>query len=71
DNPLVLQDPEPVVVVSAHGDHGYVVSVRLWAKNSDYWTMRFKYLEDVVEAFDEAGIEIPYQQLDVHVTSTK
>ncbi|HKM43627.1 MAG TPA: mechanosensitive ion channel domain-containing protein [Limnochordia bacterium] len=69
DNPLVLQDPEPVVVVGAHGDHGYVVFVRIWAKNSDYWTMRFKYLEDVVEAFDEAGIEIPYQQLDVHVSS--
>jgi small conductance mechanosensitive channel len=69
DNPLVLQEPEPVVVVGAHGDHGYVVYVRIWAKNSDYWTMRFKYLEDVVEAFDEAGIEIPYQQLDVHVSS--
>ncbi len=69
DNPLVLQDPEPVVVVGAHGDHGYIVYVRLWAKNSDYWTMRFQYLEDVVAAFDEAGIEIPYQQLDVHVTS--
>ena len=70
-NPLVLQDPEPVVAVGEHGDHGYVVYVRLWAKNSDYWNMRFSFLEDVVEAFDEAGIEIPYQQLDVHVTSTK
>ena len=66
-NPLVLQDPEPVVAVGEHGDHGYVVYVRLWAKNSDYWNMRFSFLEDVVEAFDAAGIEIPYQQLDVHV----
>ena len=33
-NPLVLQDPEPVVAVGEHGDHGYVVYVRLWAKNS-------------------------------------
>lgn len=69
DNPLVLQDPEPVVVVGAHGDHGYIVYTRLWAKSGDYWTMRFSFLEDVVEAFNEAGIEIPYQQLDVHVNS--
>ena len=69
DNPYVLQDPEPVVVVGGHGDHGYDVFVRIWAKSSDYWTMRFKYLEDVVQAFDESGIEIPYQQLDVHVRS--
>ena len=67
NNPLVMQDPEPVVVVGEHGDHGYIVYVRLWAKNSDYWTMRFSFLEDVVDAFDAAGIEIPYQQLDVHV----
>ncbi|HBN96636.1 MAG TPA: mechanosensitive ion channel protein MscS [Firmicutes bacterium] len=70
NNPLVLQDPEPVVVVGAHGAHGYIVYVRLWAKNADYWTMRFAFLEDVVDAFNEAGIEIPYQQLDVHLTST-
>lgn len=69
NNPLVLQDPEPVIVVGEHGDHGYVVYVRLWAKNSDYWAMRFSFLEDVVDAFDVAGIEIPYQQLDVHVKS--
>lgn len=67
NNPLVLQDPEPVVVVGEHGDHGYVVYTRLWAKSSDYWTMRFTFLEDIVEAFDEAGIEIPYHQLDVRV----
>lgn len=70
-NPLVLQDPQPVVVVGAHGEHGYVIYVRLWAKNSDYWTMRFNFLEDVVDAFNEAGIEIPYQQMDVHVKSGK
>ncbi len=69
NNPLVLQDPEPVVVVGAHGDHGYVVYTRLWANSSDYWTMRFSFLEDVVDAFNENGIEIPYQQLDVHVNS--
>jgi small conductance mechanosensitive channel len=69
NNPLVLQDPAPVVAVGAHGDHGYIVYVRLWAKNSDYWTMRFNFLEDIVDAFNEAGIEIPYQQLDVHVRS--
>lgn len=69
NNPLVLKDPEPVVVVSGHGDHGYLVSVRLWANSSDYWAMRWKFLEDVVDAFNEAGIEIPYHQLDVHVRS--
>ncbi|NLL42645.1 MAG: mechanosensitive ion channel family protein [Firmicutes bacterium] len=69
NNPLVLQDPEPVVVVGAHGDHGYVVYTRLWAKTGDYWNMRWSFLEEVVDAFNEHGIEIPYQQLDVHVTS--
>jgi small conductance mechanosensitive channel len=71
ENPLILQDPEPVVAVGAHGDHGYIVTVRLWAKNENYWAMRWRFLEEVVDAFNKNGIEIPYQQLDVHLSSNK
>lgn len=71
NNPLVLQDPEPVIAVGEHGDHGYIVYVRLWALNSDYWQMRWSFLEDVVDGFNQAGIEIPYSQLDVNLKSNK
>ena len=40
-------------------------------KNENYWAMRWRFLEEVVDAFNKNGIEIPYQQLDVHLSSNK
>ena len=44
-----------------------VIACKAWAKNGDYWTVYFDLLETVKVKFDEAGIIIPYNQLDVHV----
>ena len=40
---------------------------RVWVKNADYWTVHFDLLEMVKKSFDKNGIEIPFNQLDVHV----
>lgn len=64
----VLQDPAPRVVVASHGDSAITVKLRVWVKNSDYWDVNFDMLELVKKTFDDTGIEIPYQQLDVHIT---
>lgn len=64
---LVLKDPEPFVRVSSHADSSITVTARAWVKNADYWTVNFDVLESVKASFDASGIEIPYNQLDVHV----
>lgn len=66
-HPLTLDDPEPFVRMSEHGDNAIVITARVWVKNADYWTVNFDLLESVKQAFDENGIEVPYNQLDVHV----
>ncbi|MBQ8320998.1 MAG: mechanosensitive ion channel [Clostridia bacterium] len=66
-HPLALNDPEPFVRVSSHADKGLTVTARVWVKNGDYWTVNFDVLESVKTSFDKNGIEIPYNQLDVHV----
>lgn len=38
---------------------------RVWCKNEDYWTVKWELMEQVKEAFDANGIEIPFNQLDV------
>ncbi len=65
---LVLSDPAPFVRLSAHGESALTYTVRAWCKTENYWDVNFDLTEQVKEAFDKNGIQIPYPQMDVHVT---
>lgn len=64
---LILKDPAPLIRMKEHGASSINIVTRVWTKNSDYWTVYFDLLETVKSAFDKEGIEIPFNQLDVHV----
>ena len=64
---LVLTDPEPMARISEHSESSINITARAWVKSADYWTVKFDIMEAVKRAFDMAGIEIPYNQLDVHI----
>ncbi len=64
----ILQDPAPTVMVTSHGDSSVVIRLRVWVKSDDYWDVNFNILELVKINFEDKGIKIPYNQLDVHVT---
>lgn len=67
EHELVLKDPAPFVRVSNHGSSSIDIVTRVWTKSGDYWTVHFDLLEKVKLAFDENGIEIPFNQLDVNI----
>ncbi|MBE5756871.1 MAG: mechanosensitive ion channel [Clostridiales bacterium] len=64
---LVLKDPAPFIRVNEHGASSINLTTKVWTKQEDYWTVKFDLLESVKKEFDKEGIEIPYNQLDVHV----
>ena len=64
--PVTRQEPAPSAAVTELGDHGITLTVFFWVNKGDYFTAPAKMLEAVRNAFDEAGITIPYPQLDVH-----
>lgn len=59
-HPKVLQDPAPTVNVSELADSSINFAVRPWSTSDDYWAVYFGITENVKEALDAAGIEIPY-----------
>ncbi len=67
NEPQIQSIPCPVVRMGAHGESSIDIDVLVWVKNSDYISTRYDLLENVKEAFDKNGIEIPYGQLDVHM----
>ena len=63
----VLQEPEPFIAVSGLGDSSVNIVVRVWVQASDYWPLFFDMNERVYNAFNQAGINIPFPQMDVHL----
>jgi small conductance mechanosensitive channel len=63
----VLKDPETVIAVSELADSSVNFIVRPWVKSEDYWGVLWDTTEKVKLRFDEAGISIPYPQMDVHL----
>jgi len=66
-NSRVLATPEPQVAVAELGDSSVNLVVRPWVNGDDYWPVRFELMEAIKNALDEAGIEIPFPQMDVHM----
>ena len=64
---LVLKDPATFVRMSAHGNSKIEITARAWVNSADYWTVNFDIIESVKAKFDEIGISIPHEQLDVHL----
>jgi len=59
-HPKVLTEPAPVVSLFELADSSINFIARPWVKTEDYWTVYFDITENVKEALDAAGIEIPY-----------
>lgn len=67
-NEKALDDPAPLVAVGEHKDSGILMVVKVWCATDNYWPLYFEMQESVKNAFDAAGIEIPFPQIDVHHT---
>ena len=65
----VIQDEEIKVFISELADSSVVIGLRAWVKTEAYWTTRWRILEEIKMSFDEDGIDIPYNQLTVHMAN--
>lgn len=66
-HPKILKEPAPAVTVLELADSSVNFATRPWCKTEDYWEVYFDVTEQVKEALDAAGIEIPYpHQVEIH-----
>ena len=59
-HPKILKEPAPAVTVLELADSSVNFAVRPWCNSEHYWDVYFEVTENVKEALDAAGIEIPY-----------
>lgn len=62
----VLQDEPRQVFVDELGDSAVILGVRCSFRNEDYWEGKWAVTEQIKLSLDEAGVKIPFPQLDVH-----
>jgi small conductance mechanosensitive channel len=66
DDPRILQDPAPVVVLSELGDNSVDLIIRFWVNQQDFLAAQFDTREKIYELFPQNNLNFPFPQLDVH-----
>ena len=67
--PLCLTEPKPVVLFLGFGDSSLDLQFNVWATRENWLDLRNNIPERVKEAFDEAGIEIPFPHRSLYTGS--
>jgi small conductance mechanosensitive channel len=63
----VLPDPPPQIFLHQLGASSVDWQVRVWCKTEDYWDVHQAVVRSTKQALDEAGLSIPFPQMDVHL----
>ncbi len=67
--PGLSTDREPLIGIDGFGDSSIDIGIRLWAKTERMFECRYAANMAIHDALDSAGIEIPFPQRDVHISS--
>jgi small conductance mechanosensitive channel len=60
---------KPFIPMTSMGASAIVFQVRVWTESANYWGVKFETTEKIYNRLAEEGIEIPFQQIDVHMRS--
>jgi len=67
EDEAVLKDRDRLVFVDSLAESSVELGVRCWFTKEDFWPGKWRVTENCKLALDEAGVEIPFPQLDVHI----
>ncbi|MGN0473801.1 MAG: mechanosensitive ion channel family protein [Acutalibacteraceae bacterium] len=60
-------DNQPVIGIASFDDSAITFDIKVWVDTSTYNDSRYAINERIFDALNKAGIEIPFNQLDVHM----
>ena len=65
--PGFLQEPAPLITIMEYGSSSITYLFRAWVKTPDYWPVYWRMLDEVKRIFDERGIAMTYDHINVHM----
>lgn len=71
NHPAVLKNKAMTIRMAKQSASSLDYNFRVWVKSSDYWDTLYDFNEEVKRVFDENGVEIPYQKIDIYNRTEK
>ena len=65
--PTVLPEKEPFAAVKNYGERAIEYVLQVWSTADNYWATLFAVNRNIKAKFDEAGLEMTYPHLNVHL----
>ena len=65
--PTVLEEKAPFAAVKNYGDSAIEYVLQVWSTADNYWPTLFAVNQNIKVKFDQAGIEMTYPHLNVHL----
>lgn len=69
DNPLCLEEPAPLFIFLGFGDSALNLQFSVWSRKESFLDLRNSIYREIKEAFDVAGIEIPFPHRTLYAGS--
>ena len=66
NNPLCLEEPEPVIIFQSFGDSSISITFGIWFEKTNYMAVKNSVFVEIKEAFDREGIEIPFPHVSIY-----
>jgi len=65
-NPLCLDEPEPLIVFKEFGSSSIDILLGVWFEKTNYLAVKNSVFQDIKETFDREGIEIPFPHVTLY-----
>ena len=69
ENPLCLEEPEPLLVFNGFGNSSIDVLLGVWFEKTNYLAVKNSVIMTIKERFDQLGIEIPFPHVTLYAGS--
>lgn len=66
NNPLCLNEPEPLIIFSGFGTSSLDFLYLVWAVKEDWLKLKNSIMEEIKSGFDKEGIEIPFPHVSLY-----
>ncbi|HKL33196.1 MAG TPA: mechanosensitive ion channel family protein [Tangfeifania sp.] len=66
NNPLCLEEPDPVIIFQNFGNSGIEILLGVWFEKTNFLKVKNSVFQEIKAAFDKEGIEIPFPHVTLY-----